>query len=160
MFYECAASLQGSCACHRLQLSMSRMRGECGRSACSCLGGASGALVVLMEVLPGPACVASAALLAAVFSLMECYVFVSGHRCVALWFEVCCLVGLRSGEVLPGRLLALLVEVLLKAASCCFRCCCSLSLCKDELSLLLVGLSMLQSAQALSVEVLCPWLII
>ncbi|MQL91671.1 hypothetical protein Taro_024287 [Colocasia esculenta] len=28
-----------------------------------------------------------------------------------LWFEVCHLVGLRSGEVLPGRLLALLVEV-------------------------------------------------
>ncbi|MQL68735.1 hypothetical protein Taro_001013, partial [Colocasia esculenta] len=27
-----------------------------------------------------------------------------------LWFEVCRLVGLRSGEVLPGRLLALLVE--------------------------------------------------
>ncbi|MQL95749.1 hypothetical protein Taro_028418, partial [Colocasia esculenta] len=31
-----------------------------------------------------------------------------------LWFEVCRLVGLRSGEVLPGRLLALLVEVLPK----------------------------------------------
>ncbi|MQM19613.1 hypothetical protein Taro_052619, partial [Colocasia esculenta] len=36
-----------------------------------------------------------------------------------LWFEVCRLVGLRSGEVLPGWLLALLVEVLPKAASCC-----------------------------------------
>ncbi|MQL70875.1 hypothetical protein Taro_003212 [Colocasia esculenta] len=44
-----------------------------------------------------------------------------------LWFEVCCFVGLRSGEVLPGRLLALLVEVLSKAASCCFGRCCSLS---------------------------------
>ncbi|MQL92061.1 hypothetical protein Taro_024680 [Colocasia esculenta] len=37
-----------------------------------------------------------------------------------LWFEVCHLVGLRSGEVLPGRLLALLVEVLHRAALCCF----------------------------------------
>ncbi|MQL74184.1 hypothetical protein Taro_006522 [Colocasia esculenta] len=45
---------------------------------------------------------------------------------LSLWFEVCRLVGLRSGEVLPGRLLALLVEVLLKAASCCFGCRCSL----------------------------------
>ncbi|MQM17146.1 hypothetical protein Taro_050115, partial [Colocasia esculenta] len=45
-----------------------------------------------------------------------------------LWFEVCCLVGLHSGKVLPGRLLALLVEVLPKVAS-------------DELSLLSVGLS-------------------
>ena len=37
-----------------------------------CPGGFSqnGALVVLVEVLPGPACVASAVLLAAVFSLM------------------------------------------------------------------------------------------
>ncbi|MQL69948.1 hypothetical protein Taro_002250 [Colocasia esculenta] len=56
------------------------------------------ALVVLVEVLPGPACVASAVLLAAVPSLMECFVFISGHRCVALWFEVCHLVGLRSGS--------------------------------------------------------------
>ncbi|MQM11128.1 hypothetical protein Taro_044033, partial [Colocasia esculenta] len=37
-----------------------------------------------------------------------------------LWFEVCRLVGLRSGEVLPGRLLALLVEVLHRAALCLF----------------------------------------
>ncbi|MQL96770.1 hypothetical protein Taro_029450 [Colocasia esculenta] len=74
-------------------------------------------------------------------SSQECYVFVLGHRCVALWFEVCRLVGLRSGEVLPGRLLALLVEVLPKAASCCFGCCCSLSLYRDELfSTVLVGL--------------------
>ncbi|MQL69926.1 hypothetical protein Taro_002248 [Colocasia esculenta] len=37
-----------------------------------------------------------------------------------LWFEVCRLVGLHSGEVLPRWLLALLVEVPPKAASCCF----------------------------------------
>ncbi|MQM23061.1 hypothetical protein Taro_056122, partial [Colocasia esculenta] len=37
-----------------------------------------------------------------------------------LWFEVCRLVGLRSGEVLPEQLLALLVEVLPKAALCSF----------------------------------------
>ncbi|MQL71277.1 hypothetical protein Taro_003577 [Colocasia esculenta] len=42
---------------------------------------------------------------------------------LSMWFEVCCLVGLRSGEVLPGWLLALLVEVLPKASSCCFGCC-------------------------------------
>ncbi|MQL76503.1 hypothetical protein Taro_008904 [Colocasia esculenta] len=54
-----------------------------------------------------------------------------------LWFEVCRLVGLRSGEVLLGWLLALLVEM-----SC--RC-------------LPVGLSVLQSAWALSVKVLCAW---
>ncbi|MQM18880.1 hypothetical protein Taro_051878, partial [Colocasia esculenta] len=54
-----------------------------------------------------------------------------------LWFEVCRLVGLRSGEVLPGWLLVLLVEVLPKATSCCFGCRCSLSLCIDELSFLL-----------------------
>ncbi|MQM01882.1 hypothetical protein Taro_034640, partial [Colocasia esculenta] len=38
----------------------------------------SGALVVLVEVLPGPACVASAVLLAAVFSLMVCVVWSLG----------------------------------------------------------------------------------
>ncbi|MQM06823.1 hypothetical protein Taro_039650 [Colocasia esculenta] len=149
MFYRCTASLHDSCACCRLQLLLCRVRGECGRSACSCRSGAvgaglagsglpcvddacqlvqvrcswsssahlsvcasrrlrepaygvaftgagllpmepveesevccwfgwcvlegfsqSGALVVLVEVLPGPACVASAVLLAAVFSLM------------------------------------------------------------------------------------------
>ncbi|MQM01490.1 hypothetical protein Taro_034256 [Colocasia esculenta] len=45
-----------------------------------------------------------------------------------LWFEVCRFIGLRSGEVLPGRILALLVEVLPKAARCCFGRHCSLSL--------------------------------
>ncbi|MQM23652.1 hypothetical protein Taro_056719, partial [Colocasia esculenta] len=114
------------------------------------------ALVVLVEVLPGPACVASAVLLAVVFSLMVRVVWVvhSGEGSsqdrplsllvealprnalcsfratvvLPLWFEVCRLVGLRSGEVLPGQLLALLVEVLPKATSCCFGCRCSLSL--------------------------------
>ncbi|MQM03648.1 hypothetical protein Taro_036434 [Colocasia esculenta] len=64
---------------------------------------------------------------------------------LSLWFEVCRLVGLHSGEVRPGRLLALLVEVLPKATL-------------DELSLLPVGLSMLQSAWAFPVKVWCPWL--
>ncbi|MQL88327.1 hypothetical protein Taro_020881 [Colocasia esculenta] len=44
-----------------------------------------------------------------------------------LWFELCRLVGLCSGEVLPEQLLALLVEFLPKAASFCFGCRCSLS---------------------------------
>ncbi|MQM18289.1 hypothetical protein Taro_051277, partial [Colocasia esculenta] len=61
----------------------------------SCGFSQSGALVVLVEVLPGPACVASEVLLAAVFSLM---VRVVGRL---------------------GRLLALLVEVLPKAAFVC-----------------------------------------
>ncbi|MQL80937.1 hypothetical protein Taro_013390 [Colocasia esculenta] len=105
----------------------------------------SGALVVLVEVLPGPACVASAVLLTAVSFLMVRVVWVvhSGEGSsqdrplsllvevlprsalclfwatvvLPLWFEVCRLVGLRSGEVLPGWLLALFVEVLPKAAS-------------------------------------------
>ncbi|MQL93366.1 hypothetical protein Taro_026005, partial [Colocasia esculenta] len=54
-----------------------------------------------------------------------------------LWFKVCRLVGLRSGEVLPGWLLALLVEVLHRAALCCFgmscRCCRSDCLCDNLL---------------------------
>ncbi|MQL76862.1 hypothetical protein Taro_009266 [Colocasia esculenta] len=50
-----------------------------------------------------------------------------------------------------------LVEVLPKAASCCFGRCCSLSLGRDELSLLPVGLSMLQSAWASPVKALCAW---
>ncbi|MQL71044.1 hypothetical protein Taro_003380 [Colocasia esculenta] len=70
---------------------------------------------------------------------------------LSLWFKVCCLVGLCSGEVLPGRLLALLVEVLPKAALCLFWLL-LLSLCRDELSLLSVGLSVLQSAWALLIE--------
>ncbi|MQM11519.1 hypothetical protein Taro_044426, partial [Colocasia esculenta] len=116
--------------------------------------GENNALVVLMEVLLGPVCVAFAVLLAAVFSLMVRVVWVvhsaegssqdhplsilvevlpKSARCsfratvvLPLWFEVCRLVGLRSGEVLPGRLLAFLVEVLPKAASCCFGRRCSL----------------------------------
>ncbi|MQL81497.1 hypothetical protein Taro_013954, partial [Colocasia esculenta] len=62
-------------------------------------------------------------------SSQKCSVFVSGHHCVALWFEVCRLVGLRYGEVLPGRILALLVEVLPKAASCGFGCVVPLTVC-------------------------------
>ncbi|MQL72955.1 hypothetical protein Taro_005283 [Colocasia esculenta] len=54
----------------------------------------SGALVVLVEVLPGPACVASAVLLAAVFSLMVC----------VLWSWGLCI----------------LVKVLPRIALCCF----------------------------------------
>ncbi|MQL76671.1 hypothetical protein Taro_009057 [Colocasia esculenta] len=73
------------------------------------------------------------------------------------WFEVCILVGLHSDEVLPERLLVLLVEVLPRAASRYFGCRCSLSLCRYELSLFPVGLSLLQFAWALSVKVLCPW---
>ncbi|MQL95751.1 hypothetical protein Taro_028420, partial [Colocasia esculenta] len=56
-------------------------------------------LSLLAEVLPR----------SALFSFRATVVF-------PLWFEVCCLVGLRFGEVLPRRILALLVEVLPKAA--------------------------------------------
>ncbi|MQL81965.1 hypothetical protein Taro_014430 [Colocasia esculenta] len=42
MFCRCAASLHDSCACCRLQLLLCRVRGECGRSACSCRSGAVG----------------------------------------------------------------------------------------------------------------------
>ncbi|MQM14523.1 hypothetical protein Taro_047456 [Colocasia esculenta] len=57
----------------------------------------NGALVVLVEVLPGPACVAPAVLLAAVFSLMVC---VFGH------------LGVHSGEgSSQDRPLSLLVEL-------------------------------------------------
>ncbi|MQM07967.1 hypothetical protein Taro_040816 [Colocasia esculenta] len=63
------------------------------------------ALVVLVEVLLGPACVASIVLLAAVFSLMVCVVWV-----------------VHSGEgSSQDRLLLLLVEVLSRSALCSFR---------------------------------------
>ncbi|MQL99764.1 hypothetical protein Taro_032493, partial [Colocasia esculenta] len=39
----CAASLHDSCACCKLQLSLCHVRGECGRSACSCHSVAVGA---------------------------------------------------------------------------------------------------------------------
>ncbi|MQL70597.1 hypothetical protein Taro_002902 [Colocasia esculenta] len=42
MFCRCAASLHDSCACYRLQLLLCRVRGECGRSACSCRSSAVG----------------------------------------------------------------------------------------------------------------------
>ncbi|MQL68888.1 hypothetical protein Taro_001164 [Colocasia esculenta] len=104
----------------------------------------------LVEVLPGSACIAPAVLLAAVFSLMVRvlgrWLVYSGEGSsqdrplsllaevlprsvlclfrttvvLPLQFEVFRLVGLGSGEVLPGRLLAVLVEALPKAVSCCF----------------------------------------
>ncbi|MQL71446.1 hypothetical protein Taro_003765 [Colocasia esculenta] len=43
MFCRCVASLHDSCACCRLQLLLCHVRGECGRSACSCCSGAVGA---------------------------------------------------------------------------------------------------------------------
>ncbi|MQM19453.1 hypothetical protein Taro_052458, partial [Colocasia esculenta] len=91
----------------------------------------SGALVVLVEVLPGPACVASAVLLAAVFSLMVRVVWP---------FGLCILMKL-------GRILVrfsqdsswrFLVEVLPKAASCCFGCVSIALLCTGFLVGLLV----------------------
>ncbi|MQL84977.1 hypothetical protein Taro_017503 [Colocasia esculenta] len=103
----------------------------------------NGALVVLVEVLPGPACVASAVLLAAVFSLMVC----------VLWsWGLCILV-----KVLPRialcrfwwRFSPKLLRVISVVAA--------LSLCRDELSLLPVGLFALQSAWALPVKASCAW---
>ncbi|MQM06515.1 hypothetical protein Taro_039341, partial [Colocasia esculenta] len=67
----------------------------------------NGALVVLVEVLPGPACIASAVLLAAVIALLSLLVEVLPKSALCsflaivvlpLWFEVCLLVGLRSSE--------------------------------------------------------------
>ncbi|MQM02229.1 hypothetical protein Taro_035000 [Colocasia esculenta] len=59
-----------------------------------------------------------------------------------LWFEVCRLVGPRSGEVLPGRLLALFGG---GSAQGCFV-------------LFWLSLLSLSYAWALSVKVSCPWL--
>ncbi|MQL99598.1 hypothetical protein Taro_032317 [Colocasia esculenta] len=69
-------------------------------------GGENGTLVVLVEVLPEPVCVASAI----------CCVLSVGR-----------LFGLRSGDVFPERLLALSVEVLPKLPCVCFVFHCSLS---------------------------------
>ncbi|MQL98207.1 hypothetical protein Taro_030913 [Colocasia esculenta] len=92
----------------------------------------NGALVVLVEVLPEPACIASAVLLATVSSLMDrplsllAEVLPRSALCsfwatvvLPLWFEVCRLVGLRSGErfspkspcVCFGRRFSLSVEM-------------------------------------------------
>ncbi|MQM11075.1 hypothetical protein Taro_043976 [Colocasia esculenta] len=66
----------------------------------------NGALVVLVEVLP------RITLLSLLVEVLPRSALCSFWATVVLplWFEVCHLVGLRSGEVLPGRLLALLVE--------------------------------------------------
>ncbi|MQM19974.1 hypothetical protein Taro_052989, partial [Colocasia esculenta] len=198
----CAASLHDSCACcSELQLLMCYVRGECGRSACSCCSGAVGvgltdSSLPLMEDtsrqvqvrcswsssaqlsmcalrrLKEPACgvaftsaelwsvepVPCVLCCTAGRALQHLPVVVVGLvlascelwlRCIAwlpcvlvravpwwFWwrfsqdrfalplqfarysvlFDVCRLVGLRSGEVLPGRFLALLVEILPKAA--------------------------------------------
>ncbi|MQL97334.1 hypothetical protein Taro_030025 [Colocasia esculenta] len=111
------------------------------------------ALVVLVEVLPGPACVASTVLLATVFSLMVC----------VLWsWGLCILV-----KVLPRIALCRFWQRFFPGVLCvrspqsCFvlfwLSLLSLSLCEDELSLFPVGVSLLQSSWALSVKVLCPW---
>ncbi|MQM19952.1 hypothetical protein Taro_052965 [Colocasia esculenta] len=71
-----------------------------------CVTSLNEALVVLVEVLPEPVCVASAV----------CCVLSVGR-----------LVGLHSGDVFPERLLALWVEVLPKLPCVCFSCRCSLS---------------------------------
>ncbi|MQL83748.1 hypothetical protein Taro_016242 [Colocasia esculenta] len=68
----------------------------------------NGALVVLVEVLPGPACVASAVLLAAVISL----------KFFVVWsFGLCILVKV----LLRITLLSLLEKVLPRSALCSFR---------------------------------------
>ncbi|MQL83891.1 hypothetical protein Taro_016384, partial [Colocasia esculenta] len=94
----------------------------------------NGALVVLVEVLPGLACIASAVLLAVVFSLVVRIVWI-----------------VHSGEgSSQDHPLSLLAEVLPRIVA-------ALSLCRDELSLLPVGLSALQSAWALPVKASCSW---
>ncbi|MQL74581.1 hypothetical protein Taro_006949 [Colocasia esculenta] len=109
----------------------------------------NGALVVLVVVLLGLACIASAVLLAVVFSLVVRIVWI-----------------VHSGEgSSQDRPLSLLAEVLPRSALCSFSpellrvilVVAALSLCRDELSLLPVGLSMLQSACALPVKASCAW---
>ncbi|MQL88970.1 hypothetical protein Taro_021540 [Colocasia esculenta] len=79
----------------------------------------SSALVVLVEVLPGLAFVASAVLLAAMFSLMVCVLW-SWGLCIlvkcAIWLGR---VLVRYSQDGSWRFL---VEVLPKAPSCCFGC--------------------------------------
>ncbi|MQL75374.1 hypothetical protein Taro_007745 [Colocasia esculenta] len=82
----------------------------------------SSALVVLVEVLPGPACDRPLSLLVEVLPRNALCSFWT-TVVLPLWFEVCRLVGLRSGEVLPGQLLALLVEVLPKCMLDCASAC-------------------------------------
>ncbi|MQM19390.1 hypothetical protein Taro_052394, partial [Colocasia esculenta] len=132
----------------------------------------NGALVVLVEVLPELACVASAVLLAVVFSLMVRIVWIvhsgegsSQDRPLSLLAEVLprsALCSFRATVVLPrdskcvvwlGCVLVRFSPELLRVVLVVI----ALSLCGDELSLLPVGLSLLQSAWALSVKVLCPW---
>ncbi|MQM14673.1 hypothetical protein Taro_047609 [Colocasia esculenta] len=67
-------------------------------------------LCILVKVLPR---IALLSLLAEVLPKSSALCSFRATVVLPLWFEVCCLVGLRSGEVLPGRLLALLVEFLL-----------------------------------------------
>ncbi|MQL69769.1 hypothetical protein Taro_002081 [Colocasia esculenta] len=148
----------------------------------------SGALVVLVEVLPGPACVASAVLLIAVSFLMVRVVwlfglcilvkvlprialcrlwwrFFPGVLCVCFGPPLCCPCGSKCavwlGCVLvrfsqdgswrfwwrfSPKLLRVVVVVAAHSLSVEMSCRC-----------LPVGLSVLQSAWALSVKVLCAW---
>ncbi|MQL93877.1 hypothetical protein Taro_026515 [Colocasia esculenta] len=136
-------------------------------------GNESGALVVLVEVLPGLACVASTALLAIVFSLMVRVVWsfglcilVKATVVLLLWFEVCRLVGLRSGEVLPEQLLAPLVEVLPKAAMCswwsgeCRRCLAGCASYGSVSLTLWLSLSRVEETRCVRISFLCfCWLL-
>ncbi|MQM04962.1 hypothetical protein Taro_037766 [Colocasia esculenta] len=127
------------------------------------------ALVVLVEVLPGLAYVVSAVLLAAVFSLKVCVVwsfglcvlvkvlprialccfwrrFFPGVLCVRFGPPLCCLCGLKCVIWLGCVLVRFSQD-----GSWRFWW-------RVELSLLPVGLSVLQSAWAFPVKVLCAWL--
>ncbi|MQL70580.1 hypothetical protein Taro_002892, partial [Colocasia esculenta] len=102
----------------------------------------NGALAVLVEVLPGPACVTSVVLLAAVFSRMVCVI------------GLCILVKVLPRIALCRFWWRFFPEVLCIRFGPLLSCPCDS---RDEVSLLPVGLSVLQSAWALSVEVLCAW---
>ncbi|MQM09400.1 hypothetical protein Taro_042269 [Colocasia esculenta] len=118
----------------------------------------SGALVVLVEILPGPACVASAVLLVAVFSLMVRVVWSFG---LCILVKVLPRIALRRfwWRFFPGVLRVCFGPPL--------RCSCG-SKCAVWLGCVLVRFSqdsswhflvevLPKSAWALSVKVLCPW---
>ncbi|MQL90585.1 hypothetical protein Taro_023193 [Colocasia esculenta] len=92
-------------------------------------------------------------------SVSLCWSVLVGRLILCVLVKVLPRIALLSilAEVLPERLLALLVEVLPRAALCLFWLS-LLSLCRDELSLLPIGLPVLQSAWVLSVkDFVCPY---
>ncbi|MQL86730.1 hypothetical protein Taro_019259 [Colocasia esculenta] len=143
MFYRCAAPLQGSCVCRRVQLLLCRVRGECGLSACLCRSDAVGAGLAGS----GLPCVEDASRQVQVWCSWSSSAHFSMHASRRLREPASCVAFTGAGlsvEPVEGVPAVLAASLLLG----------------DELSLLPVGLSVLQSAWALSVKVWCAWLCI